>query len=63
MCSKAISVIESHMERYPGQTDLTHVNILAELYGQVSCCRLPVRKMVVMVAVRRPFEAAQQPST
>ncbi|GAB4822338.1 hypothetical protein N2152v2_009384 [Parachlorella kessleri] len=32
--AKAMTVIESHMERHPGQTDLTHVNILAELYGE-----------------------------
>ncbi len=42
-CSKAIEVIKSHMERFPAQTDLTHVNILAELYGEVgpSACLLP----------------------
>lgn len=40
--SKAIEVIEAHMERFPASTDLTHINILAELYGEASdwggCC-------------------------
>ncbi|KAI7842713.1 hypothetical protein COHA_003644 [Chlorella ohadii] len=30
--AKAVQVLQAHISNFPGQTDLTHVNILAELY-------------------------------